>query len=97
MNWTKVPYRDSHDESENSKKSDMMLYEPMVQEMQRNANLVAETESDIKSKLKLKFWFILFIVFRVGRKDGRNKWYSKHGYSINYGARGSHTHSQGKR
>ena len=55
INWTKVPYRDSHDESENSKKSDMMLYEPMVQEMQRNANLVAETEIDIKSKPKLKF------------------------------------------
>lgn len=29
----------------------MMLYEPMVQEMQRNANLVAETEIDIKSIL----------------------------------------------
>lgn len=73
INWTQVPYRDSHDESENSKKSDMMLYEPMVQEMQRNANLVAETESDIKSIPKLKFLFIFLIVFRVGRKDGRNQ------------------------
>jgi len=42
-----VTFRDSHDESENSK-SDMMLYEPM-EEMQKNMNIVAKTEIDIKS------------------------------------------------